>query len=99
MIAHTLSKLRDRLLGEIAEPPAARAAAGVVHEVCQDRFTVGSMCNFGMEFHSVQLAIAMLDRRVMARRRARKWNEVTGYRVDLIAVAHPYFRVARHAGE
>ena len=41
----------------------------------------------------------MLHRRVLAGCRVRERREVAGDRVDLIAVAHPHFGVARHAGE
>ncbi len=97
--ADALADLRDRLFGEIAEPPGAGAAADVRQEIGEDRLAVGRVRDLGVKLQAVERPVAVLHRGVGAGVGAGERHEVVRDGVDLVAVAHPDFGLARHAGE
>ena len=66
VVADALANLRDRLLGEVAQPPGAGAAADVGEKVGEDRLAFGRVRHFGVELQAVERPRAMLDRGVRA---------------------------------
>ena len=91
---------RDRLLGEIAQPPGARAAADVRQKVGQDRFAVGRVRDFGMKLQAVERPRAVLHGGDAGR--CRCWPAARN-RSETASTWSPWLiqtsRFARHAGE
>ena len=71
VVADALAHLADRLLGEIAEPPRAGAAADVREKVGEDRFAVRRVRDFGMELQAVERPARGASRRRMVTIRVR----------------------------
>jgi hypothetical protein len=99
VIADSFAHLPNSLLRKVADAPTARTAAHLVEEVRQHGFAIGRVRYLGMELQTVKRSFPVLHSRVRAGFRSRQRHELVGNAGDLVTMAHPHFRLARHIRE
>ena len=95
--ADSFTHLGDRFVSKIPQAPSAGRFADLTQEIAEDFFAIDRVGHFRVELKTINGKSLGAYRRERAGRRTGERLKIIGELLDLIAVAHPDFRLCRNA--